>query len=394
MKLPLAIIIILVFQSAVFSQSRQDNSDSVRIRLLLKASHADSARKDYSSAVRHFYQYRRLSDSLLEIAKKKQMIEMESRYQTIKKDNEIVSREKNIKLLTGQNRLIDNNLQQTRLIRNIIIGVLIVAALLLALSYLQYRLKKNANLRLETQQNLINQKNEVLQNLSEEKDQLLDEKELLIKEIHHRVKNNLQVVISLLNTQSVYLNDPGATAAIRQSQHRMQSISLIHQKLYQSESRALINIKDYAAELVQYLRQSFDTGSRIIFQLNIDDIELDVVRAVPLGLILNEAITNAIKYAFAPGDGGLIEVELKCIDGNHLKLMVADNGSGMPPEFDINICQSLGFNLIKGMCRQINGRLHLQNKKGVLIAIAFPAEAPDGQLNDDISPFDHSEIAR
>lgn len=389
MKTPLTFILILLFNTVAFAQAPGSKTYSTRLDNLLKISHADSVRKDYLSAIKHLNQYLYTKDSLLEITKPRQLNQLQSQYQTAKKDLEIKSHEKNIHLLTTQNNLTDNNLQQTRHIRNITIALGIVTALLLALSYLQFRLKKKANLKLETRQHDINQKNESLQELAHQKDTLLEEKELLIKEIHHRVKNNLQVVISLLNTQSAYLNDPRASAAIRQSQHRMQSISLIHQKLYQSESRALINMKEYAQELVQYLQQSFDTGSRITFKLSVDDIDLDVLRAVPIGLILNEAITNAIKYAF-PGDvSGYIEVELNCVDGRHLKLAVTDNGAGLPPGINIDLCQSLGINLMKGMCKQISGNLAIKNKNGVMVMIEFPMDISltDVPPDDDISPF-------
>ncbi len=389
MRIPLTIIIIFLIHLGGSAQVQNTKPDSLRLNLLLKTSHADSVRKDYLAAIKHLNQYVYLKDSLLEITKQRQFNQLQSQYQTAKKDLEINSREKNIHLLTGQNKLTDKNLLQTRHIRNIIIVLGNVAALLLALSYLQFRLKKKANLNLEAQQHDINQKNTSLQYLAQQKDALLEEKELLIKEIHHRVKNNLQVVISLLNTQSAYLNDSRASAAIRQSQHRMQSISLIHQKLYQSESRALINMKEYAHELVQYLQQSFDTGSRITIKLNIDDIDLDVLRAVPIGLILNEAITNAIKYAFPDNGSGCIEVELSCIDGHHLKLVVIDNGAGLPPEVNIGLCQSLGINLMKGMCKQVSGRLDIQNKNGVIVMIEFPMDTSLTREwpNDDITPF-------
>jgi two-component sensor histidine kinase len=385
MRIPLSIIIFLIFQTVAFAQRPINSNDSTRMNFLFQKSHTDSINKNYLSALRHLNQYLHLKDAVLEIAKQQQIRQLQVQYQTVRKDLEIRSREKNIHLLTNQNNLTSRNIQQARSIRNIEIVVVIAAALLLALSFLQYRLKKLANLRLENQQNAINLKNDSLQYLAKQKDLLLEEKELLIKEIHHRVKNNLQVVISLLNTQSAYLNDPKASAAIRQSQHRMQSISLIHQKLYQSESRALINMKEYTQELVQYLQQSFETGTRIAFKLEIADIDLDVLRAVPLGLILNEAITNAIKHAFPAGGEGFIKIELNCINGDLLKLSVTDNGTGLPPEFSIDICQSLGINLIKGMCKQISGRLALENGKGLFITIEFPMDVKNSQLNDGIS---------
>ncbi|OCX52118.1 hypothetical protein BEL04_11525 [Mucilaginibacter sp. PPCGB 2223] len=389
MRLPLAVIIFLICQYIASAQAPARN-DSARLRLLLKQSHSDSVRKDYLSAFKHLKRYVRLKDSMLDIAGKRQVSRLQTRFQTAKKDLAIKSQEKNITLLTNQNTLVNKNLGQTRLIRKIIVGLLIASALLLALSFWQYCLKLQANSRLQAQQDAINKQNESLLCLAGQKDELLEEKELLIKEIHHRVKNNLQVVISLLNTQSAYLNDPRAGQAIRQSQYRMHSISLIHQKLYQSESRALINMREYTQELIQYLKQSFDIGNQISIKLKIDDIELDVLRAVPLGLILNETITNALKYAFPADGSGYIKVALSCVNGKYLKLGITDNGPGMPPGFSINLCQSLGIKLIKSMCRQLGGRLDMRNENGLIVIIEFPMDNTSGEtpVNDDISSFD------
>ena len=374
MKILLTIIVFTIWYTTGLSQAARDSVDAARLQSLLQQSHADSIHHDFRAALKHFYQYRVLKESVFDEIKQSQSNQLNRQYQTAKKDMEIASGEKNIGLLTTQNKLIAKNILQTKANRNLIIAIAAVIAMLLVTSYLQYSLKRNANLRLEKQRLAIDQKNERLQLLSEQKDDLLEEKEVLIKEIHHRVKNNLQVVISLLNTQSAYLNDPFASAALRQSQHRMQSISLIHQKLYQSESRALINMRDYTHELVMYLRQSFDTSPRIGFTLDIDNIDLDVLRAVPVALVLNEAITNALKYAFPDNNDGIIEIELRCVDGHQLKVAVTDDGTGLPPGFDVDLCKSLGINLMKGMCREIKGQLAIQSKNGLAVMLTFPAE--------------------
>ncbi len=348
------------------------SADSARLLHFLKIIHTDSARKDYLSAINHFSKYLRLKDSMLNAAGKMQVKQMEQQFQTAQKDNEIISREKNIGLLTGQNKLSEINLRQARSIRGMVIAVAVIAALLLIISYFRFRLKKRANLRLEHQQNAINQKNENLQQLAQQKDSLLEDKEMLIKEIHHRVKNNLQVVISLLNTQSAYLNNEQASAAIRQSQHRMQSRSLIHQKLYQSENVAFINMAAYIHELTDYLSESYDTGHAIHFDLNAEEIELDVAQAVPVGLILNEAITNAIKYAFPDEHKGTITIAMQSIPGNNLLLGINDNGIGLPETFDTGKNNSFGMSLMQGLAKQLEGTLQIKSDKGLSIRIEFP----------------------
>ncbi|HJY13883.1 MAG TPA: sensor histidine kinase, partial [Flavobacterium sp.] len=149
-----------------------------------------------------------------------------------------------------------------------------------------------------------------------------------MKEIHHRVKNNLQTVISLLNSQSAYLDNDMALSAIKNSQHRIHSMSLIHQKLYNAENISTINMPNYIKELVEYLKESFNTGQRIRFEINVAPLELDVAQAVPLGLILNEAITNSIKYAFPDDRNGMVYIKLESTADKRYLLAISDNGIG------------------------------------------------------------------
>src|SRR5450755_1598659 len=132
--------------------------------------------------------------------------------------------------------------------------------------------------------------------------------------------------MSLLNSQSAYLENDAALTAIHDSQHRVHAMSLIHQKLYNSENVSSINMSSYIRELVTYLRDSFDTGQRVRFELNIEPLEMDVSQAVPLGLILNEAITNSLKYAFPSDMDGMINISLSGTTTNHYLLSISDNG--------------------------------------------------------------------
>jgi two-component sensor histidine kinase len=198
------------------------------------------------------------------------------------------------------------------------------------------------------------------------------EKEWLLKEIHHRVKNNLQIVISLLNTQSQYLDNEDAIAAIRNSQHRMYAMSLIHQRLYQTENLGKIDMNWYIAELMKYMKESFETDGKISFRIDNDTISLDVVQAVPLGLILNEAVSNSIKYAFPNGRKGTIGVSLKSDVGNCCQLSICDDGVGFKDKNTINESQSLGMSLMRGLANQLDGEFCLtSNDTGVAITIAF-----------------------
>ena len=271
---------------------------------------------------------------------------------------------KSIDLLTSQGNLQKASLAKANLVKNSTFIGLAGALVILCLVVSQYRQKQKAS-------KIIERKNDSLQLLVTEKDGLIRDKEWLLKEIHHRVKNNLQIVISLLNTQSAHLDSEIALAALQESQHRMRSISLIHQKLYQSDDVASIDMDDYINDLVAYLKDSFSTGGNIEYDLQIEPILLDVAQAVPVGLILNEAITNSIKYAFGNRKKCRILVALDENIEGIVSLIIADNGCGMPPGFDLTASQSLGMNLIHGLTKQLSGTIRIENKEGLMITLVF-----------------------
>lgn len=280
----------------------------------------------------------------------------------------LIIQQKNIGLLKQNNQLQQSDLQRTRIMRNVIIAGIILMTLFSLLLYGRYRIKKRASEILEQQREEIRLKNFSLQALLADKDKLLKEKEWLVKEVHHRVKNNLQMVMSLLNSQSVYLANEDALAAISESQRRMQAIALIHQKLYEKEA-STINMQAYIAQLVDYLKDSFN-NNLIRFSLQLDPLELDVTRAVPAGLILNEAITNALKYAF-PGDiPGNISISLQ-VEATSVELTIADDGVGLPGNFAGTGNGSLGISLMEGLSAQLKGTCQIISDKGVAVMIRF-----------------------
>jgi len=318
---------------------------------------ADSASGNYLSAIGHYQQFHKWKDSLFSIDRDKKMRELDVAYKSEKKD-------KDIKLLQQNSRLKDATISNQATIRNITIGGLIVLLLLLVVTYSRFQLKKKSNKELEAKQEEINNQNNVLR-------QLVNEKEWLLREIHHRVKNNLQIVISLLNTQSAYLENKDALLAIQNSQNRMHAMSLIHQKLYQTENLSSIDMSWYIHELVNYLKDCFDVTSKIKYVLNTEPIELDVAQAVPLGLILNEAISNAIKYAFPNDAKGIVNIELKEIEARNYMLRISDNGIGLHPGFETEERDSLGMNLMMGLTEQMDGSFNIASDNGVVITINF-----------------------
>ena len=304
----------------------------------------------------------------VDLLKKQQLLQQAV---TDKQDRDLLIKQQDISLLTQESKLQQSVLKQERMVRNIIVGGAIMLALLLAMAYNRYRLKQRSNQQLEWQREEIKEKNISLQALVADKDKLLEEKEWLVKEVHHRVKNNLQMVMSLLNRQSSYLENNDAISAIRDSQRRMEAMSLIHQKLYESENVSAINMAAYITQLVNYLEDSFDERP-VRFKLTIESIDLDVTQAVPLGLILNEAITNSIKYAFPDNKTGLVAISLKRRAGNNLELIVADNGIGFPKGFDITTSPTMGINLMEGLAHQLGGNFSVSNDGGGKVMIKFP----------------------
>jgi two-component sensor histidine kinase len=317
----------------------------------------DSALGNLSSAILHFRHYKTFSDSLTSMNQARQLGILQLQFETERKD-------KDIELLTQKSRLQETSLQKEKVYRNVFVGGVCMLLVFLALLYNRYRLKKRTTSRLEIQQNKINSQNEKLK-------KLVDEKEWLLKEIHHRVKNNLQIVISLLNTQSQYLDNEDAIMAIRNSQHRMYCMSLLHQQLYQTNNLGEIDMNWYIGELISYMKESFGTGGKIKFVVDNDKISLNVVQAVPLGLILNEAISNSIKYAF-PGDRkGTISISFKK-DGDCCRLTIFDNGVGLKDNHVPGESTSLGMSLMEGLAGQLEGEYLVQSSKsGVTIGIRF-----------------------
>ncbi len=346
----------------------------------------DSAQRRYPTAIRHYQQYVALRDSLLNESKNNQIAQLQVQYEAEKKDQDLRMKEKNIQLLTEQGKLQAHRLEQAQMIRNGTIAGAFLLVLLLGLGYNRYRLKQQSNQLLEAKQVEINQKNGSLEAVLREKEGLLEEKEWMLKEIHHRVRNNLQIVISLLNSQAADLSDNSALSTIKESQHRVQSMALIHQKLYQSERMARVEMASYIHELVDYLRESYPLAGPVRFQLSVDPVELDVTLAVPLGLIINEAVTNALKYAFSGDRAGTITLSLHPAAATAYELIIADDGVGLPYGYEPARSRSLGMTLMHGLSEQLAGVLSITSPPGVTIRLVFL----DQQLGSTYSAADQT----
>jgi len=204
--------------------------------------------------------------------------------------------------------------------------------------------------------------------------QLLKEREVLLKEVHHRVKNNLQVVSSLLGLQAGHFKDTRLRQALEESQNRVYSIALVHENLYRSKDLAQVEFSDYVRSLVDNLPRSSITGTEVSVTQDIEKCRLSIETAVPCGLIINELVTNALKHAFPDGGRGLIRVVLQRVDPSNWVLLVADDGIGLPVGIDMKKTESLGLEVVSLLVKQIAGSLEIKRSGGTTFQMTFPSE--------------------
>lgn len=244
-------------------------------------------------------------------------------------------------------------LEKEQLQRNLLItGVCAFIIILLILYFAYYKIKK----------------------VNKALNKTLEQREVLLKEVHHRVKNSLQLISSLLNLQSANLQDNVAQNAIKEGQSRVKTIALIHQKLYQTEDLTNINIKDYLQQLAGLIAETYNPAlASITTEISCEDIELDIDNAVPIGLIINELVSNSYKYAFVGKDNGLISIALSKTSAGELLLKVSDNGVGMQQSIEIDKIKSLGLRLVWLLTKQLKGKIEVSTENRMTVSILFPA---------------------
>ncbi len=290
-------------------------------------------------------------DQLMELERLELSQEMEKKYEAEKREQQIALQKE--QLLTQEARL-----SQAATLRNALIGGLGLLFVIVGLIYRNERLKTRKNKEIEA-------KNEVIE-------KSLGEKESLLKEIHHRVKNNLQVISSLLNMQSREASDPEMLDVIKEGQSRVKAMSLIHQKLYQTDNLSEIDFEEYSQQLIDQLAALYKKeGLKLDKAINARDIKLDIDTAIPLGLILNELISNSFKYAFDGLEKGEIKVDLERLSSEDLRLTVSDNGSGLPGDFSMESVKSLGLKLVNILTKQLKGDMNFTSDHGAQFEIKF-----------------------
>jgi len=236
--------------------------------------------------------------------------------------------------------------------------------------------RKTAELQVQESERQLRLRANEMRVKEDELRRLLQEKETLLKEVHHRVKNNLQVISSLLRMQSDLLKDSEASAALKESEQRVVSMALIHERLYGSRHMDRIDFAEYTHILVGDLFYSY-TGSadHVTGRLNITPVLLDVDQAIPCGLILNELVTNALKYAYPPGKSGEVVIELGETPAGLVTLSVSDDGVGLPAGFDWQESQSMGLTTVDLLAKQIGGKLSVHSGRRTAFTVEFVKES-------------------
>jgi two-component sensor histidine kinase len=310
---------------------------------------AYSKKEDFQNAYNFQKKFTQLKDSLFSKESEQRIAELEGKYQNEKKQQEIESLQKNSEI---------QSLEISK--KNIIIyATTVISILALGLTFLfynRYQLKHKSNV-------LLMKANEQIQ-------QSVKEKEVLLQEVHHRVKNNLQLVSSLLAWQSEFVQDNQFQQLIEENIARIKSMALVHENLYISPNLSEVAVKEYLHNIITYLQQSFDTKNDITIEYQIAPVLLNAQQIIPIGLIVNELISNAYKYAFSGISQGQISVTFE-EQFNHYYLKISDTGNGLPNDYKEKLKKSLGLQLVQMLVRQLRGQLQIQTQNPTMFEITF-----------------------
>ncbi|PHS10820.1 MAG: hypothetical protein COA88_00605 [Kordia sp.] len=303
--------------------------------------------KKWKEALRMQELYTTMLDSIRNKETEKDVMRQQAKYDIEKKEQEI-------KLLSSQNEIQELKLNRNQILITAFSTAFGLALILIVVTYSRYKKKKVINQLLEKQKEAISKKNE--------------EKKAMLKEIHHRVKNNLQVVNSLLKLQSREIEDEKVVNMFKEAQSRVVSMALLHEKMYRSDDLQHIDVKDHISLLITDLVSSYVVGKKIRLDVTIEEVNIGLQTLVPLGLIVNEVITNSLKYAFKSKNEGTITVSLKQISHKNYELIIGDDGIGFIQEKEST---GLGRKLIQIFTKQLNGTIEKLNSTGTVYKLVF-----------------------
>ncbi len=313
--------------------------------------------KKYKQALNYYEKYHHINDSLTNIQKDKEIQSIEFDLEKEKQELIINNQLKEIKEANIKEELYKERYNKSKLKAKILGVGFIILCVLGGFGFYIYKKVKKQNAQLSEQKSIINKS--------------LQEKEILLKEIHHRVKNNLQIISSLLNLQSNKIEDKEITLLLNESKNRIQAIALVHDKLYRSNDFTSINFNEYLLEILdQQQRIYLNPNQKIKIITDCEAINLKLDLAVPLGLIASEVITNAFKHAFINHPTPILKIKLKKVN-HQIQLTITDNGKGLPDTFNINESNTLGMELITALSEQINSSISFKSNQGTEFSILF-----------------------
>ena len=307
---------------------------------------------DYKKALIFANQSSVLKDSLLTQQQAEAIIDMQTKYETRQKEDSIRYHKTKINNQMILNRETERNLKQKTVLLSVSVTGLIAISLLAFLALTNFRKKQKANELLQAQKKTIEQKNA--------------ENEVLLGEIHHRVKNNLQVISSLLSLQERNLDNDAAKSAVMEGKERVKSMELVHKMLYQENSFGGIEMKEYVLNLGKGLINSFGLNSveeQVVMQADFGKVTLDIDTAIPLGLILNELIVNSLKYATQTTQGLMLKIDMKETDPGIFRLNISDNGKGKVEEVENS--DSFGLKIVRALVKQLKGTIKITEHNGL-----------------------------
>jgi len=323
--------------------AKEIGSFEQQVNLYASLSNMYTAKQEPSLALKYAKLQLQFSDSLANENSQRIQNEMTTRFETENLNDKIT-------LLTNTNKLKDAEIEKKKTQQYLFIVLVLSSIIIIGLLFFVLRTKN------KSQKQLL-QKNKIIENA-------LDERGILLKEIHHRVKNNLQIISSLLSLQSGYGNSISTEELVKQSESRIKSMALIHEKLYQTENFKEIDLNEYLQSFLEQLSEIlFFKEKNIEYVINVETIHIEIDKLVPLGLIVNELITNTVKHAFKNKANGIITITGKHVDENYT-LSIKDNGEGMPLGFSLDKSKSLGIRLIKGLVNQIQAKIAIQSVPG------------------------------
>jgi len=294
--------------------------------------------------------YVKMRDSIRNEKSKLSSFKVQAKYEIdeVEREKVILEKEKSIEILKAS---------RNRMVSIFFIVAFVMALILIAFIYGSYRRKMLINELLEKQKEDVSRKNE--------------EKTAMLKEIHHRVKNNLQVVISLLRLQSSEVNDEEVYKMFEETQNRVLSMARLHEQLYRSDDFKSVDTQLHLTQLIEEIIKDYSIGTNVKLDIDIKDVNLGIKTLIPLGLIVNETISNSLKYGFEGRKEGVVSVHIKPGPNNCFEMIIGDDGVGMSKDFEIDEATSLGTQLIQVFTSQLDGVIERIDKPGTFFKITF-----------------------